>query len=207
MTGPLTEKNCIIRTSCPFVHECDRSCGCLWRAAVEDPTGYYAELVIGLVEAGNFPANVHESYVGLVRSRIHATLDGVNAVIDGKSPTVEQDNPWLDKLSDSATRKRTPIYTGFVKYFPLAMAAVAQLSFSANEKHNPGEPVHWSKGKSADHLDCIARHLTEVEVYDAEADHDYHYLHAVKLAWRAMAHLETVLQSGVQPRFLKEDGR
>jgi hypothetical protein len=102
--------------------------------------------------------------------------------------------------SDAAERKASPVYSGFVKYFPLAMFAVAQLSRSSNEKHNPGQPLHWSKDKSNDHADCMARHLAELDAYDGEADHDYHYLHAVKMAWRAMANLQTVLETGKPAR-------
>lgn len=102
--------------------------------------------------------------------------------------------------TDRASRKSTPIWSGFINYFPLAIAAVAQLSHSANEVHNPGEPLHWSKGKSNDHRDCMGRHLVEIDEYDVEPDHDYHYLHAVKNAWRAMAYLQTVLETGKPPR-------
>lgn len=105
--------------------------------------------------------------------------------------------------SDRATRKATPMYGGFVAYFPDAMAAVSQLSFSANEVHNPGEPLHWSKEKSSDHKDCCVRHLAESGTYDREPDNDYHYLHDVKLAWRAMANLQMVLESGKAPRVKK----
>jgi hypothetical protein len=112
---------------------------------------------------------------------------------------------WREELGDSDVRKATPVYSGFVSYFPLAMMAVAQLSYGANEKHNPGEPLHWSKHKSNDHRDCIARHLVQGDSYDDVADHDYHYHHAVKLAWRAMANLEILLEDGVNPRRKKDE--
>jgi hypothetical protein len=94
--------------------------------------------------------------------------------------------------TDSADRKRTPIFRGCIAYFPEALAAIAQLSLDSNEKHNPGEPLHWSHDKSNDHLDCIARHLIEEGSYDP----DDRYLHDVKLAWRALANLTMVLRSG-----------
>lgn len=88
--------------------------------------------------------------------------------------------------TDSKARKETPIYSGFMKYFPLAMAAVARLSFKGNEKHNPGQPLHWAREKSTDHGDCIARHQLTVDEIDPENGE----LHAVAVAWRAMAQLE-----------------
>lgn len=99
--------------------------------------------------------------------------------------------------TDAKARKAIPIYTGFVKYFPKAIAAVAQLSQVANEQHNPGQPVHWAKEKSTDEPDALMRHLTDQaqgEVYDTDG-----ILHAIKVAWRAMANLERLLESGVGP--------
>lgn len=90
---------------------------------------------------------------------------------------------------DSAERKDTPIYSGFMCYFPDAIAEVARLSMTGNQKHNPGQPLHWDKTKSTDHLDCISRHLLEAGVMDT----DGHY-HDVKIAWRAMANLQLLMQ-------------
>lgn len=113
----------------------------------------------------------------------------------------EEAQEGLAKLpTNRRERKSTPIWSGFINYFPLAIAAVSQLSHSANEVHNPGQPLHWSKGKSNDHRDCMGRHLIEIDEYDTEPDHDFRYLHAVKNAWRAMAYLQTLLEAGKPPR-------
>lgn len=96
--------------------------------------------------------------------------------------------------TDSKTRKEMPIYRGVVAYFPRALGAIAHLSFQSNEKHNPGEPLHWSKNKSSDHLDCIMRHLIE----NGTVDPDDGFLHDIKLAWRALANLEIVLENHEQ---------
>ena len=93
---------------------------------------------------------------------------------------------------DSDKRKDIPVFSGFVNYFPDAMAEVARLSLASNEKHNPGEPLHWSKGKSNDHLDCLMRHLLEWDQMDDDG-----FLHDVKVAWRAMAHLQTRIEEEV----------
>ena len=71
---------------------------------------------------------------------------------------------------------------GLLDYFPLALAAVAELSRVANEQHNPGEPMHWSREKSADHADCIIRHLIDRGRIDSDGCR-----HSVKVAWRALA--------------------
>lgn len=91
----------------------------------------------------------------------------------------------------SAERKEMPIYSGVFKYFPRAMGALARLSFKGNRKHNGDEPLHWAKGKSTDHKDCVARHLIESGTVDPEDGE----LHDVKLAWRALANLEIKLEA------------
>jgi hypothetical protein len=91
--------------------------------------------------------------------------------------------------TDKQARKEMPMARGLVDYFPRALAAVAHVSFVANEQHNPGQPMHWSKGKSADHADCIMRHLVERGSVDDDG-----LRHSAKLAWRALAQLETELE-------------
>ena len=91
--------------------------------------------------------------------------------------------------TDSQARKDTPVFSGFMAYFPLAIAEVARLSQAGNDKHNPGEPLHWSREKSSDHGDCLCRHQLEWDQMDDDG-----FTHAVKVAWRAMAQLEVLLE-------------
>ncbi len=93
--------------------------------------------------------------------------------------------------SDSAARKRIPIVTGVLDYFPDAIAEVAEVSFVGNEKHNPGEPLHWSRGKSPDHADCIGRHLLERGTVDPITK----VRHSAQLAWRALALLQLEIEA------------
>lgn len=92
--------------------------------------------------------------------------------------------------TDSAERKNTPICSGVIDYFPRALAYVSTISKAGNDKHNPGEPLHWSKHKSTDHADCIARHLVERDNYDENGQR-----HSGMLAWRALALLEMELEA------------
>lgn len=94
--------------------------------------------------------------------------------------------------TDSAARKRIPMFSGLLVYFPDALAAVAEHSFDSNEKHNPGEPVHWSREKSSDHMDCIVRHMTDIA---AGAD-KIAELKAV--VWRGLAELQLALEAKVK---------
>lgn len=88
---------------------------------------------------------------------------------------------------DSTERKEIPIFSGVLNYFPLALAAVARVSKRGNDKHNPGQPLHWSRDKSTDHEDCIARHLIDVNTFDATTGE---FEDAQALAWRALAKLQ-----------------
>lgn len=90
---------------------------------------------------------------------------------------------------DSARRKEMPMCTGLMDYFPDALAAVAEVSWLGNQKHNPGEPLHWARGKSMDHPDCIARHLAERGGFDGKMRH------SAALAWRALALLQEELEA------------
>jgi len=86
----------------------------------------------------------------------------------------------------SAERKNVPIVSGVLDYFPAALAEVAKLSKAGNDKHNPGQPLHWARGKSMDHADCIGRHLIDRGVIDP----DTQLSHTVEVAWRALALLQ-----------------
>lgn len=92
--------------------------------------------------------------------------------------------------TDAKARKALPITTGVIDYFPLALAAIAEVSRKGNDQHNPGQPLHWAKEKSTDHADCIARHLIDRGKLDEDGGR-----HSAKLAWRALALLETELEA------------
>jgi hypothetical protein len=69
--------------------------------------------------------------------------------------------------TNSAERKKVPLYSGVLKYCAAALAGVARISVDGNAKHNPGQPLHHARGKSTDHADCVVRHA--VDVADLEA--------------------------------------
>lgn len=102
---------------------------------------------------------------------------------------MSQDSPgsWLNSLS-SEERKEVAVARGLFAYFPDALALVARHSVRSNEKHNPGQPVHWSREKSSDHEDCIARHSLSVAIDPNSLDGDAP--HIVCRAWRALAALQ-----------------
>lgn len=97
------------------------------------------------------------------------------------------------KTQTAAQRKATPIYSGVVRYFPKALAAVAQCSHIGNEQHNPGTPLHWDRAKSGDELDALMRHLVDAGTMDTDG-----VRHSTKVAWRALANLEKDLERAIE---------
>jgi len=104
---------------------------------------------------------------------------------------LEKNNGDLDMAlpTDAKERKQFPVYSGVVKYFPDALAAIAKVSYIGNNTHNPGQPLHWSRGKSADHEDCVMRHLLGSGTLDDDG-----LRHTAKLAWRALAILQLEIE-------------
>ncbi len=99
--------------------------------------------------------------------------------------------PWCKLPTDAEERKGTPVYSGFMCYFPLGIAEVAKHSRDCNEQHNPGEPMHWDRAKSKDERDAQARHLLD-QALSGSLDEEIE--HAKAGAWRAMANLEKLCE-------------
>lgn len=97
--------------------------------------------------------------------------------------------------TDPAARKAIPVVTGCLDYFSAAIAEVAKLSKVGNDQHNPGQPLHWARGKSTDHADTIVRHLIERGTVDTDG-----IRHSAKVAWRALALLQEELEAEGAPR-------
>lgn len=104
--------------------------------------------------------------------------------------------------TDAKERKGIPIATGVLDYFPAALAEIARVSKAGNEQHNSGQPLHWARGKSADHADTIIRHFMERGKMDIDG-----MRHSAKLAWRVLALLQLELEAEGAPiaRGAKED--
>ena len=98
--------------------------------------------------------------------------------------------------TDSEERKGIPLCTGVLDYFPAALAEVAKVSKAGNDKHNPGEPLYWARGKSTDEADALVRHVIERGGIDPETGQR----HSAQLAWRALALLQKELEGeGLAP--------
>lgn len=96
--------------------------------------------------------------------------------------------------ADAKARKDAPMARGLLDYFPAACAAVAEVSRIGNEQHNPGQRMHWNRPLSTDHADCIVRHLVDRGTMDVDG-----VRHSAKVAWRALALLQTELETEEKP--------
>lgn len=96
--------------------------------------------------------------------------------------------------------KDYPIASGVLAYFPLALAAIARVSVAGNQQHNPGEPLHWDRTKSRDHLDAALRHLADLGI-DTDG-----VPHIDKAAWRLLAACQEYHEAELLPIGPPADG-
>lgn len=97
--------------------------------------------------------------------------------------------------TDQDERNEIPLADGCLYYFPNALAEIAKLSKTANEQHNPGEPMHWARNKSTDHANKILKHQVDAGLRDKDDAR-----HSTKVAWRALAQLEDeLIAAGATP--------
>jgi hypothetical protein len=95
--------------------------------------------------------------------------------------------------TDGAERKKFPIGTGVLDYFPDAIVAVSDISYAGNEQHNPGQPLHWARGKSTDESDTMIRHFMQRGTIDIDGKR-----HSAKMVWRALAILQKEIEAEKQ---------
>jgi hypothetical protein len=108
----------------------------------------------------------------------------------------------MNVKGDAAERKRTPIFSGVIRYFPKALAYISHVSWAGNEQHNPGKELFWDRTKSKDELDALTRHLVDAGTIDSDG-----IRHSGKLAWRALANLEKELEAADQQAETSTPGR
>jgi hypothetical protein len=107
---------------------------------------------------------------------------------DPKDYNGEVAAPRIGLPTDYDQRKSLPIFEGCIMYFPLALLAVSEVSRLGNEQHNPGEPLHWARGKSMDQYNTAVRHMMDHRLggrYDTDGGR-----HLAKAAWRVLAALQ-----------------
>lgn len=128
------------------------------------------------------------SALRLARTGAHNKVAAAPTALQVTAP-VTPEHPSAPLPAAAAERKLVPMASGLLDYFPDALAAVAHVSFIGNKQHNPGEPLHWARGKSTDEADTIIRHLVARGTVDTDG-----IRHSAKAAWRALALLQKELE-------------
>lgn len=133
----------------------------------------------------------HRSPADRLGAWLSAALDDPNVCDEMKGDIRE----WFDSRFGAVdmfpgNRKAYPVFTGLLRYFPDACAAVANCSHVANEQHNPGEPLHWARDKSIGEGDELLRHLMQAGTLDADG-----IRHSAKVAWRALELLQREIEA------------
>jgi len=112
---------------------------------------------------------------------MHTTMEDYQEALE-QHHSLEPTHTASGLPTDAKERKAIPVYTGFINYFPKAIAAVAKVSLVGGIQHGQtAETLHWDRSKSGDELDAMMRHVL---------DGDWE-----QVAWRAMAHLEKKLEA------------
>jgi hypothetical protein len=94
--------------------------------------------------------------------------------------------------TDAKERKAAPVWTGVMMYFPAVWQEVAKVSKLGNDQHNPGQPLHWEREKSKDHMDCATRHMLDHgtgNIVDTDGT-----FHLAKAIWRLCAELQLTIE-------------
>lgn len=92
--------------------------------------------------------------------------------------------------TDYAERKAIPLYSFLTGYFPLAIIEMVKVAVEGNKQHNPGEPLHWARGKSMDQLNTAMRHQFDHgmgQTYDTDGT-----MHLAKAMWRLGAEIQLI---------------
>lgn len=108
------------------------------------------------------------------------------------APVGHNGGPPLNDLmlpDDDALRGDFPMFDGLLRYFPNALAEVSRVSKIGNDQQNPGQPMHWARGKSTDHGNKILRHLVDAGKFDGRG-----VRHTARAAWRILAMLQEELE-------------
>jgi hypothetical protein len=106
----------------------------------------------------------------------------------------EKDPNGIDSNSPGAKLDagKSPVYRGFIQYFPRACLAVADISAMGASKYTWRGWESVSDGYQR-YSDALGRHLTYEEI-EGFFDTGSGQLHAAHAAWNALARLELLLR-------------
>lgn len=87
--------------------------------------------------------------------------------------------------TDAQERKKLQLFTFMFGYFADAWLEVVRIARLGNDQHNPGEPLHWARGKSTDQMNAAFNHIFDYGLGNRiDSDGGRHLSKAI---WRLMA--------------------
>ena len=152
--------------------------------------------------------NTREKYIEMLESEEHERRMRIIAQNGNSGLNYEQDmlNGFNKSVNDieveaevvkptdkAADRKATPVYSGCVAYFPLALKEISKASAEGNKQHHDDKPLHWDRSKSGDELDAMMRHL--LDHASGELFDDCGTRHIVKCGWRILAFIQKTMEN------------
>jgi len=146
-------------------------------------------------------------YLGFHNQLLEDGMKNSDEDFGGGEPKIPEPQRTLLLPTAASERKKFPIATGVLDYFPSALLQVSFVSYVGNEQHNPGEPLHWARGKSTDQDDTTIRHYMERDYTDMtdvdlkklltkDTDNTYHM---AKACWRMLASFQLALEAEGAP--------
>ena len=145
-------------------------------------------------------ARINKNELGVTNVSKEAINEYVSKIPDDPTDTPKQqaskDNGCNTPVRSSITtdpvaRKSIPIHTTLFKYFPKAVAEIANCCVVGGAQHGQSiEELHWDRSKSGNALDALMRHALDAGFMDTDG-----VRHSAKIAFRALANLELELES------------
>lgn len=112
--------------------------------------------------------------------------------------TIHDAGPGSGFPTDYKERKEWECWTYLMEYMPDAFLEEVRVAIAGNQQHNPGQHLHWARGKSADQMNTAFRHMWEHTMAarwgrGSMVDVDKCY-HLAKAIWRLRAELQLTLE-------------
>jgi hypothetical protein len=118
------------------------------------------------------------------------TYDGPPTEVKSWATTGVLFTPMIPEIQEN--RESKPLYDYMFGYFPDAFLAEVAVSWEGNKQHNPGQPMHWARGKSTDHPNKAFRHIWD-HATGTKRDTDGTW-HLAKAIWRLKAWLQEEIE-------------
>lgn len=112
--------------------------------------------------------------------------------------TIRDGGPGSGFPTDYKERKEWECWTYLMEYMPDAFLEEVRVAIAGNQQHNPGQHLHWARGKSTDQMNTAFRHMWEHTMAarwgrGSMVDVDKCY-HLAKAIWRLRAELQLTLE-------------